>query len=600
MLTDVLGRDRAEEVETVVEPVVSVSQVVTIEKALYGVLVLIAAVIRLLQLNAPPLDAHEAGQALAAYRLATGAGLPTEPYSPLLFTFNFISFALLGAGDALARALPALAGAAIVAVPYWLRRWLGRPGGLATAALLTISPSFVFFSRQLDEAVVTALFTLAALTIGVRYLMTPIPRRLMWLGVWLAVALASGRGAWLFLVIAIGFILAVVYSGRDSVTREDVLAAWRAMRSQRNSWLNAVLLALGVFLTLATAVFFNPDGIQAVFDGLAAWGRPAIDSVGWSHYLLALGVYETLILGLGIVGGIWLLRQRNLFALFLMVWFVVTLLVSEITPARPASGIVTILLPLTLLAGMALGRFADEVRINAAWDREGLFLLFALPFIVGPALQLANFVTQPVTPPGLAGRILLIVALFIVFIAAILSAFAAMMDRAVAYRSAGLLIIILLGLSGLRSMSAVTFPQAYIPQEFLGGPRTSPDVDRVAEQIHMVGLDRFGARQTQPVAVDERLTPTWLWYLRLFPRVEVRNNVAGSTAPLLVAAIPDNGDPPAAPPGYVGQRGRYQTYWTPDGLDLRGWVRWFIYREAPSAPAKQDGFVWFVRPAAAQ
>ncbi len=600
MVTDAIERDTSK-VESAAPAVVGTNTrpVVTVEKALYGLLVLAAAIVRLVHLGLTPMTATETGQAFQAYRLATGAGLPTGDYSPLLLTFNFLTFALLGGvGDALPRLLPALAGSAIVAVPYWLRRWLGRPGALATAGLLAFTPSFVLFSRWDNEAVVTALFTLAVLTIGQRYLLTPIPRRLTWLGVWLAVALVSGRGAWLFVVVALGFILAVMYSGRDSVTREDILAGLRAMRDNRGTLLSTVVIALGLFVALATALFFNPDGIQAALDGLAAWFRVPMQSEAWWYYLLALPVYETAILVLGLVGGVWLLTQRNLFALFLIVWFAVALALSTLSPARPASGIVTILLPLTLLAGMTLGRMVDALRLYGSWTREGLFLLIALPFIVGPALQVAAFVTQPQATPGAETRLLLILALFVVFLGAILSAFAAMMGRDVAWRSAGALALVLLALITIRTTASVTYPQAYVPQEFLGGPRTSLDATRVAGDIYGVALDRFGASQTQLVAVDERLTPAMAWYLRLFPSLDIRNNVVGSTATQLLAAVPAGAQPPQAPAGYVGQPARFESAWSPLGMDARNWIRWYVYRETPVNPPRVDGLVWFAKPTA--
>jgi len=322
--------------------------------------------------------------------------------------------------------------------------------------------------------------------------------------------------------------------------------------------------------------------------------------VSAGQYLLTLGVYETLALAFGVVGGVWLVvRQRNLFAAFLGAWFLVALIVALLAPARPASGLVGVVLPLTLLAGMALGRLVDNIRIHAAWDREPLFLLFAIPFIVGPVLQVAAYVTQPNPPAEQGSRLLLILVIFIIFLAAILTAIGSLLGRGVALRSLAILVLLLLGVNNLRSMASVTFPQAYVPQEFLGGPRTSEDVDQMANAILNVGVDRFGARPTQLVAVDERLTPTWLWYLRWFPRIEIRNNVNGSTAPLLLAYAPATGDPPAPPAGYIGQRGRYQSAWDPAGLDWRGWIRWYLYRDAPTSPARVDGFIWYARPAPA-
>lgn len=597
MATETIERNAPTVTEVVTPPMAAALPWLTVEKALYAGMFIIALALRLLRLGETPLDSHEAGQALAAYRLATGAGLPTEFYSPLLFTVNFITSALIGSGETLTRLLPALAGSALVITPYWLRRWLGRPGALATAALFVADPAYLFFSRQLDEATVTAAATLALLTIGLRFLLTPIPRRLVWLAVWLAVALVSGPGAWLFSLVALAFVALVVFSGRDSVTREELLAAGRAVRDDRRSTLTALLIGIGVFLALATAVFFNPNGIQAVLDNAASWFRVTPDSLGWVHYPSVALVYGTLVVALALIGGVWFLRQRNLFVLFLLLWFVAILLVMELTPARPASGIVTVMLPLILIAGMTLGSFLDAVRREGRWSAEGLYLLISLPFLVGPAFQIASYVGLPTAQPDQTWRLLLIVGLFGVFIGFITWAFGAWQGRGAAWRGLGLLGLILLGLWWVRTSALVNYPTTLMPQEFIGGPRSSEDVPRVADDILALTVDRFGARQSQPIALDRHLSPVFEWYLRWSSQLELRNNVIGSTAPQLLALLPTDGQPPAAPAGYAGQAGRFRYAWTPAGLDGRGWLRWLIFREAPSKPPTIERFVWFSRPA---
>lgn len=596
MVTETMERKTPVVTEVAAQPAAAALPWLTVEKALYAGMFILALSLRLLRLGEAPLDSHEAAQALAAYRLATGAGLPAEFYSPLLFTFNFITSALIGSGDALTRLLPVLAGSAMVITPYWLRRWLGRPGALATAALFVADPAYLFFSRQLDEAIVTAAATLALLTISLRFLLTPIPRRLMWLAVWLAVALVSGPGAWLFSLVALAFVALVVFSGRDSVTREEMLAAGRAIRDDRRSTLTALLIGAGVFLALSTAVFFNPTGIQAVLDNAASWFRATADSLGWGHYPAVALVYGTLVVALAFIGGVWFLRQRNLFVLFLLIWFGVQVVVMELASARLAPGIVTVMLPLILIAGMALGSFLDVVRREGRWAAEGLYLLVSIPFLVGPALQIASYVSLPTTQPDQTWRLVLIVGLFAVFIGFITWAFGAWQGRGAALRGLGLLGLILLGLWWVRTTALVNYPTTLMPQEFIGGPRSSEDVPRVANDVLALALDRFGARQSQPIALDHRLSPLFEWYLRWSAQLELRNNVIGSTAPQLLTYVPVEGQPPAAPAGYAGQAGRFRTEWTPAGLDGRGWLRWLIFREVPGKPPTIERFVWFSRP----
>ncbi|MFN8471925.1 MAG: TIGR03663 family protein [Anaerolineae bacterium] len=593
MLTDTVARESTERAETVEAVATSGRSVVTLEKGIYGVLVLVALVLRLVDLGGAPMNAHEAGQAIAAYTLATGAGLPSGIYNPLLLTFNFVTFVFGGASDTFARLLPALAGALLVAIPYWMRRWLDRPGAIASATLLAISPAFVLFSRLVDPAVIAAFAIAATLTMGLRVLVSHIPRRYILTAAYLAVALVAGRSSWVWALLTIGFALAVVYYPEDSVTREDILAAARALRDDRSTLITTIVVGVVVFLVLSTSVFFNPTGLQAVLDTAAGWWRAGGESVAAWHYLLDMAAYDTLTLILGIVGLVWLIfRRRNLFAVYLGLWFLVMLILSLVSPVRPPSGVIAILLPLTLLAGMLLGEFFSGVAESATWEREGLLVLIALPFVVGPLFRLTEYLA-PLTPPTASTLTpLVLLGIFVLGLAIVFAGGWSLFGRAVALRAAGLLIVLLLGLALVRSTVSVAYSMSLIPQEFLTGSQTSPDVVRVVDDLQGVALDRFGAAQTQPVAVDASLTPTLLWYLRYFPNVDARNNAATSGVSQILAAAPTT--PQVQPPqGYVGQRARFETNWTPSGMGPREWLRWFFYRDAGGAPPQVDWMIWF-------
>lgn len=592
MLTDTVASETAERHETV-EAAAPARSVITVEKGIYGILVLIALVLRLVDLGGAPMNAGEAGQAIAAYRLATGSGLPSGLYNPLLLTFNFLTFVFGGASDTFARLLPALAGALLVAIPYWMRRWLDRPGAIAAAALLALSPSFVAFSRVLDPAIIAAFGIAAALTMGLRVLVAHIPRRYILTAAYLAVALVAGRAGWVWALLTIGFALAVVYYPEDTVTREDILAAARALRDDRSTLFTTIVVGVVVFLALSTAVFFNPTGFQAVLDTAAGWWRGSGESAPAWQYLLDIAAYDTLTLVFGLVGLGWLIfRRRNLFAVYLGLWFLVMLILSLLSPVRPPSGVIAILLPLTLLAGMLLGEFFGDVAAHGAWEREGLLLLIALPFVVGPLFRLTEYLA-PLTPPTSSSLTpLVLLGIFVIGLTIVFVGGWSLFGRAAALRAGGLLVVLILGLLLVRSTVSVAYSTAFIPQEFLTGSQTSPDVVRVVDDLQGVALDRYGAAQTKPVAVDASLTPTLLWYLRDFPTVDVRNNAATSGVSQILAAAPSTPQV-QTPQGYVGQRARFETSWLPSGMGWRDWLRWFLYRNAAGAPPQIDWMIWF-------
>ncbi len=112
-------------------------------------------------------------------------------YTPLLhgpFQFHFIALVykisqLLGAPDngvntTSVRILAATLGSAIVALPYFLRDYLGKVGAWLACLLLAVSPSMVYFSRFAREDIYMAFFTLVMVVGVARYVRE---RKMRWL-----------------------------------------------------------------------------------------------------------------------------------------------------------------------------------------------------------------------------------------------------------------------------------------------------------------------------------------------------------------------------------------------------------------------------------
>src|SRR6266516_8157134 len=112
-------------------------------------------------------------------------------YTPLLhgpFQFHFIALVykisqLLGAPDngvntTTVRILAATLGTAIVALPYFLRDYLGKVGAWLACFLLAISPGMVYFSRFAREDIYMTFFTLLMVVGVARYVHD---RKMRWL-----------------------------------------------------------------------------------------------------------------------------------------------------------------------------------------------------------------------------------------------------------------------------------------------------------------------------------------------------------------------------------------------------------------------------------
>jgi len=135
---------------------------ITVEHALYAGLFCLALWLRFESVGRAPLSDFEAREALAALNVA---GTPVKmveafgptPISPAYASLTALAFLLFGHGTALARTIPALAGALLVVAPYFFRRDLGRTVAVLMGGLIAVSPIFTAGSRTASGGMLAAL-----------------------------------------------------------------------------------------------------------------------------------------------------------------------------------------------------------------------------------------------------------------------------------------------------------------------------------------------------------------------------------------------------------------------------------------------------------
>ena len=133
------------------------------ELLIFAAVVAVAATLRFWDLGSRAFHGDEAIHAGFAWQLADGRGYIHNPltHGPFQFIGTALVFVLFGDSDYTARLLPAIFGTALVALPFFLRGYLGRAGALITALLLAVSPTLLYFSRFAREDIYFAFFTLA-------------------------------------------------------------------------------------------------------------------------------------------------------------------------------------------------------------------------------------------------------------------------------------------------------------------------------------------------------------------------------------------------------------------------------------------------------
>ncbi|MCB0083502.1 MAG: glycosyltransferase family 39 protein, partial [Caldilineaceae bacterium] len=138
----------------------------TVERALFGLILLVATGVRFFQLTNQPLNLAEAANSWSAWLVASGQTLPMDaaPDSPLLYALYTIAFWIFGGNDFVARSLPVLCGIGTIWLLWYWRDWLGRTTVLLAAALMAFDPWLVAYSRLADSVALTIFLGMLTLT----------------------------------------------------------------------------------------------------------------------------------------------------------------------------------------------------------------------------------------------------------------------------------------------------------------------------------------------------------------------------------------------------------------------------------------------------
>ena len=184
------------------------------EVAAYVVLVAVALVARLWDLGSRAMHHDESLHALYSYNLAVGDGFRHDPmmHGPFQMEATAGLFLLLGDSDFTARLLYALAGTALVALPFFLRNRLGRTGALLVAVMLAASPAMFYFSRFARNDILVAVWTLGLVIAVWRYLDEGKTKYLFWVSGLLALAFATKESAYVITTILGSYLLVEILS----------------------------------------------------------------------------------------------------------------------------------------------------------------------------------------------------------------------------------------------------------------------------------------------------------------------------------------------------------------------------------------------------
>jgi uncharacterized protein (TIGR03663 family) len=548
---------------------------ITVEVGLWVLTAVFALVLRLVRLDAAPLSAREAREAMLAWRAVAGQGMPGADYSPVLFAADALVFVLCGASDSLARLWPALLGSVLVLTPCLLRRRIGRVGALAAGLYLAFSPTALFASRQLDGTVVASLGVMALL--GGLVCFTDTGRR-FWLtfsAAGLALAVTSSPSAY-SLLLALGLAwLGLAWAWPDEGARQ----VWGGLRPHLRHTLMAFSLTV---VALSTGLGWNLPGLGAAGDLLAAWaGRFGRVSGPTVLPLAIVVVYEFLALLFGIGGLVWAIWRGHHFSVLLGLWAGLGVLLLLLMPGRTPLDVLGVVLPLAMLAGVSVELLAQGLQARKTWASEWLHALVVLALWIHLYLRLTHYVqySDPLDLLLAAMTLALQIILAVIFVLA---------SAELSLRG----LVVGTGVALLAAAFAAGWGVAYRrpadPQELLVREPTSVEVHDLVHLLRDLSWRKAGTPTTLAFTLETAPDSVLAWYLRDFSGVHRVEKLGEGIEPVVVTSHPDRALPSDAE-GYVGQDFVLRRQWNPAMVGcIGGWppqcsaaLEWLILRHTP-------------------
>lgn len=350
----------------------------TVEKAIHLGLLLVAAMFCLYALGERPYHHDESIHAFYSWRIAR-EGVGAYRYDPVyhglvLYYAAAAVMKALGDGDVTGRLSAVLFGLGTMAFAWPLRRWLGRWGAIAFLALLTFSPSWIYFTRFVRHDVYLALFVIASVHAAFRYGETRRPIYMYLGGFTLGMAACTKEDTYLlgpWLVLSFALMLAWGVARGEQRGARAVREVKDLIRQAWLPFLTALFIFLFVWIVIYSAcgtdlryanLLRDPTLLfKPAFDAIDYWsGQQRMKRIAgpWWYYLPQLALYDPLIFFAGLGCAVQLLAQKRApdrFGRFVTAWALGSLLIYGWAQEKVPWLLVPQVLPLAILAGRWFG-----------------------------------------------------------------------------------------------------------------------------------------------------------------------------------------------------------------------------------------------------
>ena len=533
--------------------------------------VVVALLLRLVQLDAYALGPGEAEWAYDAWSLFRGRPLPAGEQipdtAPLFLIVEALGFFILGVTDVIARVGAALFGIGIVLLALALRPFLSRHAMIGMVVVVALSPTLVYASRTVHPAIAVAfsslLFLVAMLRAGHA---SGVGASAAWssaAGLGVAGMIASGpAGVSALITVALGLGIGALTDPEDGAARAAVARVGGTLANQA-FFVGA--LAIGVLVAF-TRAFTDVTALEGLLTTFADWARlvgTRSSATPQSFFFYAMLLYElfAIVFAFAAVGmGPLEERERHESVLrptTFVLWFLGALVLMSFSSGREPEQAVLVALPLALLGGLGLGRVLERIPWSRLWATPaGMLPLAILGIVIGLVAAIvivarANDATG-VDRSGWPAMIQLLFVFLVVLVPLTYLVWSLATNRESGMRpgaAAMLVVAILLGLFTFRTTTQLAYERGDEGSELLAQQVPTQGVRALVDRVERLSRDLSVERLSTidntgsyglSIAISPEVEWPFAWYFRDFPTMRVAGP-AGWTEndDVVIAASPE-------------------------------------------------------------
>jgi hypothetical protein len=521
----------------------------------------VAAALRFARLDALPLTIEESRRAFEAFRVSNDS-VPDGWSGDLAGALTSYLFRI-EESELILRLVPAAAGAAMIAALWLCGRVVGRAGALVAATLLAFSPLALVTSRTALPFAAGGLLSVLMIASLFSYLREPRATTAFLFALTLGLAPSTDAVATTAAIAVVAFlVLEAVFDDDGQVAR-----AWAAFRGSPSHWLSAMLVAAAALELGLTHFGTSLDRLGLA--GFSQWadmfalprdGREPEYQLGvllaydWP-LLLAGALAAAFFVARGVREGVGALASGPR---LLLLWAALAVLAVSLATQREAGQLLMLLLPLALLAGLAVDELLPLVnwRTLARWWPA---VALALGLVAYAALLATDW-----SQDGISSVQRIYFVLAVGGAAVVLSGCYSILGR----EASAVVLAVALVLAGtFLAHTDLTLTRKDERAEFAVDARTSPRIHLFRETVREILERRAG-----PTLIDPALEEPLSWYLRDLPVAfgQPDADAAAAVVPLGTEV-----------PGFTasGEPWRLAEGWYPTDIEPLPLWRWLLFRE---------------------